>query len=132
MQSQKAASPQLPSLFSAKLIKYVQDIITHSDTTGERTTGWGAIQELLLNAGVAQKNSQIKSEFVGVSSKNRSNLGVGGSEAQVHGSEFIQEGYSHKKASDATAVEVPPPPHDDIEVKSNRDLERRSRGLIPP
>ena len=38
----------------------------------------------------------------------------------------------HKKASDATAAEVPPPPHDEAELKSNRALEDRSRGLIPP
>ena len=130
-QTQKTGSPPLPQMFSASLIKEVQDLINHAETTGERTTGWEAIQEKLLNDGAGQKNLQIKSEYVGVSRHNRSKLGVGGSEAQVHCSEIIVEGYSHKKASDATCAEVPPPPHDESEVKANRALEKRSRGLIP-
>ena len=130
-QSQVARSPPLPPMFTASLIKEVQDLIDHSSMTGERTTGWEAIQEKLLSAGAAQKDVQIKSEFVGVSRFNRSKLGVGGSEAQVHGSEIMLEGYSHKKASDATAAETPPPPYDADEVKANRILEKRSRGLIP-
>ena len=39
----------------------------------------------------------INNEFVSVIQYNRSRLGVGGSEAQVHGSDIIQEGYIHNK-----------------------------------
>ena len=95
MQAGKKASPQLPSMFTPALIQQVQAQIDQANATGQLTTAWENVQEILLAAGVAQKNLQIKSEFVGVSQHNRSKLGVGGSEAQVHGAEILQEGYSH-------------------------------------
>ena len=119
MQAQKNTSPQLPSMFTAALIREVQAQIDHANATGQLTTAWEAIQEMLLTAGVAQKNLQIKAEFMGVSQHNRSKLGVGGSEAQVHGAEILQEGCSHKKASDGTSVEVAPPLHDEGENNFN-------------
>ena len=105
--------PTLPAMFSPALIKDVSALIDHAGLTGQLTTGWETIQELLLAAGVAPIGQNVKGEFMGVSQYNRSKLGVGGSEAQVHGADILQEGYSHKKASDATAIEVPPPPHDE-------------------
>ena len=97
MQAGKKTSPQLPSMFTDALIQQVQAQIDQANATGQLTTAWENVQEMLLAAGVAQKNLQIKSELVGVSQHNRSKLGVGGSEAQVHGAEILQEGYSQKK-----------------------------------
>jgi len=59
-------------------------------------------------------------------------LGVGGSEAQCHGRDVLQEGWSWKKASDATAIEKPPPPFDKADVQFNNDIVDKSAGLIPP
>ena len=100
-------------MFTPEIIKEVQALIDQANLTGQLTTSWESVQDILLAAGLAQTNLQIKSEFMGVSQYNRSKLGVGGSEAQVHGADILQEGYSHKKASDATAVEMPSPPHDE-------------------
>ena len=123
---------QLPHMFSTALLLEVSDLIEVADSTGERTTCWEKIQRILLDAKLALEGVQIPSEFVGVSPLNRSRLGVGASEAQVHGRDVLVEGFSFKKAADATPIERPPPPHDAEALELNRNLEDKSMGLIPP
>ena len=114
------------------LVRELQAHIDMAERTGERTTAWEFIQERLLERGIAQKNLQASSEFVGVSTFNRSKFGVGGIEAQVHGSDILQQGTATHRHRAPFAHMSPPPPHDEEARKRNRYLEERSTGLVPP
>ena len=75
---------------------------------------------------------QTKPEFCAPHPKNRKGHGVGGSESQWHGRDVLAGGFSWKKASDACAVEVPPPPFDKEATESSDKLVKLSQGLTPP
>ena len=122
---------ELPPMFTPQLIEEVASIIESSMKSGERTTGWERIQRILLANGIAKEKARFLCDRVGVHLKNRSKLGVGASESQCHGKDILTEGFSWKKASDATAIEKPPPPHDSELIKFNADLVEKSVGLIP-
>ena len=119
-------------LFGGEIVKAVERHIALGEKKGERTTHWEAIQTLMLDSGIARSGVQIPPELVGVSAQNRSRLGVGASESQHHGREVLTDGFSFKKAADATCVESPPPPHNATAIEFNQKLEERSQGLIPP
>lgn len=68
----------------------------------------------------------------GVHPLNRSRLGVGGSEAHHHGAQILSTGWSWRRASDATAIEAPPPGQNHEALASNESLVRLSGGLLPP
>jgi hypothetical protein len=128
----KSRGIELPSMYTVELIEKVAGFIAVANKTGERTTAWEAIQELFLKSHVAKKDQQVAVDRAGVHRKNRSTHGVGASESQCHGKDILLEGFSWKKASDATAVEKPPPPFDKDDVAFNDALVEKSMNLIPP
>ena len=127
-----ATEIKLPEIFTPEVVALVGGRIAIAKATGERTTAWEEIEDILVAHKMGRKNVRMPPEFVGVHPENRSRFGVGGSDAQVHLKELLVEGFSFKKSADATAVETPPPPHDVACKKFNDDLEATSRGLIPP
>ena len=67
---------------------------------------------------------------MGIHPDNRSKWGVSGTDAQTHGRDILDVGFSWKKAADATCTEVPP---DSAEAKRhNEENVTLSSGLIPP
>jgi hypothetical protein len=119
------------ALFTAELKAEVQKVLDTTGASGARVSGWEKIQSLLTTAKVAW-TAQVPPEFVGVHPMNRSQLGVGGSEAHHHGAQILQAGWSWSKAADATAFEVPPAPHDEAAAQANNTYVSLADGLIPP
>ena len=114
--------------FSPELVAKVRALIKTGTDTGERVSAWEAIQRELLDAKVAWR-TQVAPDQVGVHPLNRSRLGVSGSESHHLGAQILKSGWSWKKASDATAVEVPPAP-DDLEARAvNQQLVELSGGV---
>ena len=122
---------ELPPEFTETLVKHVADLLGTFEATGEGTTIWEDIQTALEKAKLAYFVNH-KPETAGFHPGNRSKLGVGGSEAQVHGKQILDTGFSLKKAADATAFEMPPPPLNKPIVDCNKRSESPSQGLIPP
>ena len=89
------------------------------------------VQDILRDASLGCF-SHVQPEFCGVHPQNRSRLGVSGSEAHHHGAQILRSGFSWRKAADATAFEVPPPPHDTEAKACNEQFAALSGGAIPP
>ena len=133
MKAMKVPSQDMiPETYRQPWVQEVEKLIKQGNTDGERTTRWETIQDILVMHGVAQRGVQIPPEFCGVSPFNRSKLGVGGSESQVHGDEVLQDGFSWKKSADATCSETAPHPYNESALSFNNLLEKRSQDLIPP
>ena len=118
------------NLFSAKLITEVDTLIKDATKTGEYVTMWENIQAVLTNAGVGWKG-HMPPDVVGVDPKNRSKLGVGGSESHIHGHAILKAGWSWKKSSDATCSQVPPEPWLEEFKEYNDGLVNVSNGFVP-
>ena len=119
------------SLFTTELIAKVDTLIEHGLRTGEIVSAWEEIRQVLLDACVAWEQ-QVPPEHCGIHRQNRSGTLVGGSESHHHGAAILQIGFSWKKASDVTAIQAPPPPHDQEDIAVNKMLVDISGGLIPP
>jgi len=118
-------------MYTHEIVSKVKSLLSEGSSKGTRVSAWEAIQAELVQAGLAW-TAQVPPDFVGVHPSNRSHLGVGGSEAHWHGAQVLQAGFSWAKAADATAIEAPPPPHDNEAVAANAKYVSLSDGLIPP
>lgn len=122
---------QLSPLFTPTVMEQVKALVSDANSTGARVSAWESIQKLLIDANLAW-STQVQPEFVGVHPMNRSRLGIGGMEAHHHGAQILRSGFSWKKAADACAIELPPPPHDATAVAFNEQNIALSDGLLPP
>ena len=117
-----------PGLFNDALAVKVQGLLDEAKAVGTFVSSWDKLQDLLLEAQLARK-SRMPPDFVGVHKMNRSNFGLSGADVHAHGDEILQSGFSWRRASDATAVEIDPT---DKDAKSfNEKLANLSGGLIP-
>lgn len=121
----------LEAMYTPQVLSSIRSLLQQAEVTGEKVAAWDNIVQALRDAKLAW-TSQVPPDFVGVHPKNRCSLGVGGSEAHLHGAQILACGWSWRKASDATAVEAPPPGMNDEALKANEDWVRLSGGLIPP
>jgi hypothetical protein len=128
-----SAAMDLPAAFTPELINAVQTIIGKAIRCGAFVEHWETTQAMLLKTGLGVY-MQLPPEFCGVHKDNRNKFLLTGPDAHAHGEEILDMGWSNKKASDATASEMPPPGHpNNIEnTKLNDDLVANSQGYIPP
>ena len=93
-------------------------------------SGWEATVEFLLSENLAVK-TRIRPDMVGVHSRNRGRYGIDIVGCHQHGDQILQQGFSLKKASDATCIEAGHylSPEDE---KVNSDTVELSNGLLPP
>ena len=122
----------LPAIYTPALIISVQKHIDSWNVKGEGVKAWAIIMKVLREHKLAEFGVQLDCEIVGVSPKNRSSMGVDAWGAQSHGDEILRVGYDKAKASDATCIQVPPPPLDKEMIDFNNQLEQQSKDSIPP
>ena len=67
----------------------------------------------------------------GVSSKNRSRLGVVGSDSQVLGETILRHGWNDHRTEESSSFDIPPPPLDKEERDFNKMLFDLGDGLVP-
>ena len=93
-------------------------------------SGWDAVVEYLLSENLAVK-TRIRPDMVGVHSRNRGRYGIDIVGCHQHGEQILEQGFSWKKAADATCIEAGMflSPEDD---KINADTVALSNGLLPP
>jgi len=120
-------------LFPTDVVMAVQQIINKTEISGEYVSSWENIQQALLAAKLADYR-QVPPDEVGVHKDNRGSFGISGADSQHHGEDILDVGFSWKKASDATAFEVPPPSTAETEAntKFNNLMVDLSNSLIPP
>ena len=117
-----------PDLFTLALVKAVDQLLSSAEVQGNLVSTWEEVVELFFKHHLAWK-AHVQPDFVGVHPGNRSKFGVAGADSHVHGDKICQNGFSWKKASDATAIEAD---SQDIEEKQfNDELSALSDGLIP-
>ena len=117
-----------PGLFNDDSVVKVQGLLDEAIAVGTFVSSWDQLQDALLEAQLAWK-SRMPPDFVGVHKLNRCKFGLSGADVHTHGDEILQSGFSWRRASDATAVEIDP---NDIDAKSLNDkLANLSGGLIP-
>ena len=93
-------------------------------------SGWEAMVEFLLSENLAVK-TRIRPDMVGVHSRNRGRYGIDIVGCHQHGDQILQQGFSLKKASDATCIEAVHYLSLEDE-KVNSDTVELSNGLLPP
>ena len=126
-----APFPKTADIYTPQVVEHVSSVIEKANQTGCRVEAWDTIRQILVDAGIAWQ-AQVPPQHVGVHPENRSRLGVGGSEAHMHGHKIMQAGFSWTKCADVVAVECPPAPHDAEAKSSNDSYVQFSGGLIPP
>ena len=92
--------------------------------------GWDATVDFMLAENMAIK-TRIRPDMVGIHSRNRGRYGIDIVGCHQHGEQILAQGFSFKKAADATCVEVGGcvSPEDDA---INKDTVALSNGLLPP
>ena len=93
-------------------------------------SGWDATVEFLMQENLAV-HVRIRPDFVGVHSQNRARYGIDIVGCHQHGEQILQQGFSFKKASDATCIEV----RDGVapeDLAMNTETVALSNGLLPP
>lgn len=107
--------------FSPELIAKVEKIIADSSAKRAKISGCEQILAELRHVGLAWQQHVLPG-CCGVHESNRSSFGVDGSDAQDLGAKILKAGWSDTKCADATAFEVPPPPHDASARAFNNEL----------
>lgn len=97
-----------------------------ASSSGGRVAAWDDTQEWLKHVKFAWK-AQAPAEMFGVNPQNRSRLGE-----SHHHALRMKAVFSKRNASDATALEAPPPPYNVEAIKFNERLVAMSAGMIPP
>ena len=121
----------MASSVSPEVIKQVNKLIADGSASGERLSAWDQIKALLLAHSLAWY-AQIPPECCGVHERNRSSLGVGGSESHHLGARILRMGFSWSKCDDATAFAAPQTgPRAKAAQQKNARFAELSNGLIP-
>ena len=93
-------------------------------------SGWDATVDFLVKENLAV-HMRIRPDFVGVHNQNRGRYGIDIVGCHQHGEQILQQGFSFKKASDATCIEV----RDAVspaDLAMNQETVALSDGLLPP
>ena len=121
----------MASSVSPEVVQQVNKLMADGVASGERLSAWDAIKALLLAHSLAWY-AQIPPECCGVHERNRSSLGVGGSESHHLGARILRMGFSWSKCDDATAFTAPQTgPRAKSAQKTNTRLVELSNGLLP-
>ena len=110
------------TLYTPELITRVQALLDKGAATGEYVSAWEEVQSILKDASLAFHKFEVP-ENVGISQWNRSKLLVGGAEAQHHGADVLQDGWSWNKCSDVASFDLPPSPYDAKDRKANEKVQ---------
>ena len=118
--------------FTPAVVARVAASVLEAETTGARVGAWDQIKHVLSEAKLGWLQ-QIEASFCGVHPQNRSQQGVGGSEAHNHGRDILKASFSWSRAADAVAVEMPPSGQRKIDaIVFNQTMSELSGGLVPP
>ena len=119
------------SRFTPELKDYVRDLLKKAKRGEQVVHCWEKIMDELVKHKLVYP-MQLIPDLVGIHPLNRSKFGICPRAMNGHGSKIHRQGFSWKKASDATAVE---PPADKVEfdnaVEDNRKWAELSNGLLP-
>ena len=119
------------SRFTDELIEYVKSLIDKAKAGKQVVHCWERIMEALVSHNLVYV-IQLLPDLVGIHSLNRSKFGICQRAMNGHGGKIQRQGFSWKKASDATTVE---PPSDKAElekaIEDNHKWAELSNGLLP-
>ena len=116
--------------FSVPTVAAVQKCIDKAMKDGCYIPAWEEIEKVLVSNSLAW-TACIQPHFVGVSTQNRSKMGLEPSRVHVHGADILAAGWSFKKASDAVCLEIPSGEAGAKQLAYNRTLVETSDGLLP-
>ena len=132
--AQRARADAAPmDLYTEEVKAKVAELLAAGQLSGNRVSVWEEVQAVLVKANLAWC-AQVPPEHVGTHPSNRSSLGLGATEAHVHGAQILKTGWSWRKAADAAAIEAPPDGSDDwYHVDGiNVMYAQLADGLLPP
>ena len=113
------------------VVARVQKLLEQGNKGEQVVTKWEEIIVDLKNNDLVQR-IQLRPDFVGIHSLNRSTFGIDGRSMNLHGGKIDKQGFSFKKAADATAVEPPIDPKElATEIDANASNVELSDGLLP-
>ena len=114
------------------VVQRVSQLIQEGISSGERLTAWDLIKSILLSEKLAWY-ARLPPECVATHERNRSSLGVGGSEAHHLGARILRMGFSWPKCEDCTAFAAPASLQRQTEaIQKNKEWSDLSGGMIPP
>ena len=116
--------------YTPSLVEEIDALLKRGKTKGDKVAVLFQIKTSMISGRVAVYK-HVAPARAGVSSKNRSRLGVVGSDSQVLGETILRHGWNDHRTEESSSFDLPPPPLDKEERDFNKMLFDLGDGLIP-
>ena len=117
--------------YTPTLVQEIDDLLKRGKEKGDKVAVLSEVKSKMEDAKVAVYK-HVAPPRAGVSSKNRSRLGVVGGDSQWLGKTILDQGWDDTRTRESSAFDLPPPPLDREEREFNQRLIELGDGLIPP
>ena len=116
--------------YTPSLVLGIDALLKRGKEKGDKVAVLVEVKAKMVDAKLAVYK-HVAPARAGVSSKNRSRLGVVGGDSQWLGRSILEQGWNDDRTAESSAFDLAPPPLDTEEREFNKRLVELSDGLIP-